>query len=180
MRDRVFLLVAYFVYRLRDSLRLRLTIDERRNEQRNHNRMTKYRQPIDVKSRIAVKSGKPRGFTLVELLVVMAIIAMLTGILLPALYATRRIAYKTLCKENLHGCAIAFRMYLDDNKNIMPSIIYFPSSPTDDEISYKAKPLSVVPFPIQILSIPMACAAMPTATVKVACAFAANPMATEL
>ncbi|MGB8226276.1 MAG: type II secretion system protein [Sedimentisphaerales bacterium] len=68
------------------------------------------------------------GFTLVELLVVMAIIAMLTGILLPALGATRRIAYRTLCKQNLHGCAIAFRMYLDDNKNIMPAIANMPNS----------------------------------------------------
>jgi prepilin-type N-terminal cleavage/methylation domain-containing protein len=69
-----------------------------------------------------------RGFTLVELLVVMAIIAMLTGILLPALAATRRIAYRTLCKENLHGCAVAFRMYLDDNKNVMPAIANMPNS----------------------------------------------------
>jgi prepilin-type N-terminal cleavage/methylation domain-containing protein len=68
------------------------------------------------------------GFTLVELLVVMAIIAMLTGILMPALAATRRIAYRTLCKENLHGCAIAFRMYLDDNKNVMPAIANMPNS----------------------------------------------------
>ncbi|MCX5633417.1 MAG: type II secretion system protein [Phycisphaerae bacterium] len=69
-----------------------------------------------------------RGFTLVELLVVMAIIAMLTGILMPALAATRRIAYKTLCKENLHGCAIGFRMYLDDNKNVMPTITNMPNA----------------------------------------------------
>jgi len=68
------------------------------------------------------------GFTLVELLVVMAIIAMLTGILMPALAATRRIAYRTLCKENLHGCAVGFRMYLDDNKNVMPAIANMPNS----------------------------------------------------
>jgi prepilin-type N-terminal cleavage/methylation domain-containing protein len=68
------------------------------------------------------------GFTLVELLVVISIIAMLLGILMPALNAARRSAYKTGCKQNLHGCGIAFRMYLDDNRNIMPIIYNMPNS----------------------------------------------------
>jgi hypothetical protein len=33
-----------------------------------------------------------------------------------------------MCKENLHGCMVAFRMYLDDNKNVMPTIINMPIS----------------------------------------------------
>jgi prepilin-type N-terminal cleavage/methylation domain-containing protein len=74
------------------------------------------------------------GFTLVELLVAISIIAMLTGILLPALGAARRNAYKTGCKQNLHGCAIAFRMYLDDNKNIMPTIGNMPSLHLNDDL----------------------------------------------
>jgi prepilin-type N-terminal cleavage/methylation domain-containing protein len=75
------------------------------------------------------------GFTLVELLVVLSIIAMLTGILLPTLHAARRSAYKTACKENLHGCAVAFRMYLDDNKDIMPTITNMPVSvPIDNPL----------------------------------------------
>lgn len=84
------------------------------------------------------------GFTLVELLVVMSIIAMLMGILLPVLGAVRRTSYRTMCKENLHGCMAAFRMYLDDNQNIMPTIQYMKSKPTPDEISHNAQILSVV------------------------------------
>jgi len=72
------------------------------------------------------------GFTLVEILVVLSVIAMLTGILLPALSAARRAAYKTACKQNLHGCGIAFRMYLDDNKNVMPIIYNMPNSTVQD------------------------------------------------
>jgi prepilin-type N-terminal cleavage/methylation domain-containing protein len=68
------------------------------------------------------------GFTLVELLVVLSVIAMLMGILMPALYGARRASYKTGCKENLHGCMIAFRMYLDENQNIMPTITNMPNS----------------------------------------------------
>ncbi|MFA6187142.1 MAG: type II secretion system protein [Phycisphaerae bacterium] len=71
--------------------------------------------------------AKKSGFTLVEILVVISIIAMLLGILLPALAGARRSAYKTACKQNLHGCAIGFRMYLDDNRSIMPVIVNMPS-----------------------------------------------------
>ena len=69
---------------------------------------------------------REKAFTLGELLVVLSIMAMLLGILMPALAAARRVAYKTGCKENLHGCMIAFRMYLDDNKNVMPTITNMP------------------------------------------------------
>jgi type II secretory pathway pseudopilin PulG len=76
--------------------------------------------------------------------VVMSVISILMGILMPALASARRVAYRTLCKQNLHGCAIAFRMYLDDNANIMPWAMYLPSIPSDDELSKNLKPISVV------------------------------------
>ncbi len=73
-------------------------------------------------------SVKYNGFTLIELLVVMSVIAMLMGILMPVLASARRTAYRTMCKQNLHGCEIAFRMYLDDNQNVMPTITNMPVS----------------------------------------------------
>jgi prepilin-type N-terminal cleavage/methylation domain-containing protein len=73
------------------------------------------------------------GFTLVELMVVISIIAMLLAILLPALSAVRRTAYRTMCKENLHGCGVAFKMYLDDNTNTMPIIYNMPNSTKQDD-----------------------------------------------
>lgn len=77
------------------------------------------------------------GFSLIELLVVLSVIAMLMGILMPALGAARRVSYKTACKQNLHGCAVAFRMYLDDNKNIMPAIGNMPSYHYSNDPSIK-------------------------------------------
>lgn len=71
--------------------------------------------------------AKRSAFTLVELIVVISIIAMLMGILMPALAGARKSAYKTACKQNLHGCAVAFRMYLDDNRSVMPLIKNMPS-----------------------------------------------------
>lgn len=88
---------------------------------------------IAVPATAKLSTQYSKGFTLVELLVVLSIIAMLMGILMPALGAARRSAYKTGCKQNLHGCAIAFRMYLDENRNTMPVIFNMPNSTVQTE-----------------------------------------------
>ncbi|OHB45272.1 MAG: hypothetical protein A2178_01185 [Planctomycetes bacterium GWC2_49_10] len=66
------------------------------------------------------------GFTLVELLVVISIIALLMGILAGSLGKARQIARRTVCKANLHSVAQAFRMYLDDNRLVMPPAVSLP------------------------------------------------------
>ncbi len=60
-----------------------------------------------------------RGFTLVELLVVIGIIALLIGILLPALNAARRSANAATCLSNLHQLILAVNVYAANNKNYM-------------------------------------------------------------
>ncbi|MFH0911923.1 MAG: type II secretion system protein [Planctomycetota bacterium] len=55
-----------------------------------------------------------RGFTLTELLIVMAIIAILAGLLLPAFANAKREARKIDCMNNLHNFYTAIALYRND------------------------------------------------------------------
>lgn len=57
-----------------------------------------------------------RGFTLVELLVVIAMVAILAALLLPALARAKTAAYRVRCVSNLHQLALAARLYWDDHE----------------------------------------------------------------
>jgi len=72
---------------------------------------------LDISHHSRVKTN---GFTLVELLTVIGIIAILIAILLPALNAARRQARATVCLSNLRVIGQSMSIYLVDNKGTFP------------------------------------------------------------
>jgi prepilin-type N-terminal cleavage/methylation domain-containing protein/prepilin-type processing-associated H-X9-DG protein len=61
------------------------------------------------------------GFTLVELLVVIGIIAVLVGILMPTLSSAREQARTTQCLSNLRQLSMALQMYMGQNRRVVPA-----------------------------------------------------------
>lgn len=92
----------------------------------------RFRQP-------AVASGEARrvrffcasGFTLVELLTVIAIIGLLMSIVLPSMQRARDIGRNGLCLANLHAIGRTFEMYLSESNEILPNAASFPSEEPD-------------------------------------------------
>ena len=64
--------------------------------------------------------GTPRGFSLVELLVVVAILALLAVLLIPFLRKGIDLARESACKANLRNWGIAFLAYAADHKGYLP------------------------------------------------------------
>jgi prepilin-type N-terminal cleavage/methylation domain-containing protein/prepilin-type processing-associated H-X9-DG protein len=67
-----------------------------------------------------MRSGRA-AFTLMELLVVVAIIGILAALLLPALSQSKARSRRTTCLNNLKQINLAFQLYAGDNNDALPA-----------------------------------------------------------
>ena len=70
------------------------------------------------------RAADATGFTLVELLVVIGIIALLLSVLLPALNKARTAGQITACLSNIRQLSMAVITYANENKGTMPEAVY--------------------------------------------------------
>ena len=84
------------------------------------------------------------AFTLVELLVVLAIVTVLAGLLLPVIGKAREAGRATACLSNLRQLGIALQLYVQDNNNHLPIM-------RDRSPDTNAPPTNALPSPEAVL-----------------------------
>ncbi len=78
-----------------------------------------------------------RGFTLIECLVVIAIIAILAAFLFPVFARARENARRTSCASNLKQIGLGLLQYVQDNDETLPRSFYGSGAAPSDAANYK-------------------------------------------
>ncbi|HEX5244887.1 MAG TPA: prepilin-type N-terminal cleavage/methylation domain-containing protein [Tepidisphaeraceae bacterium] len=95
-----------------------------------------------------VERRAPHGFTLLELLVVLAIITILSSFLLPTIRVIRLQAQTVRCAANLRQIGLALHRYADDNAGWLPAWSDWHTWPTglDEDTDGPAWTIEMIPY----------------------------------
>ena len=82
---------------------------------------------------MSVRAASVRGFSLIELLVVLAVATILLGLLMPTFRQLRESARQIVCANNQHQIGIALQTYATDNNDRLPYTVFAerPERPQD-------------------------------------------------
>ncbi len=67
-----------------------------------------------------MRLSRQKGFTLVELLMVVAIVALLLSMLTPTLQRAKELTRRGICASNLRHIHVCTQVYADENRNLVP------------------------------------------------------------
>jgi prepilin-type processing-associated H-X9-DG protein len=80
------------------------------------------------------------AFSLLEILLVVAITFVLTALMLPTLRSARDMAQRARCSSNMHHMGIAFRLYQSDRRGL------YPKPWTDNMLNWQSYLCGIMPF----------------------------------
>ena len=70
------------------------------------------------------RAAKRSGFSLIDVLVSISVIALLIGILLPSIGRVRESARKVICSSDMRQTGLGMSLYAEDNNSMLPSSVF--------------------------------------------------------
>jgi prepilin-type N-terminal cleavage/methylation domain-containing protein/prepilin-type processing-associated H-X9-DG protein len=91
---------------------------------------------------VAHPKNKPKGFSLVELLVVIGIIGLLIALLLPALTKAKSVANQIACASNLRSIGQGLSIYVIDSHGVFPAAYLYVGQSIQDTVETPDSPVN--------------------------------------
>lgn len=85
----------------------------------------------------AARASGERAFTLIDVLVTLAVVSLLIGIMLPGMGRVREIARQVVCRSNLRQLGLGLMLYADSSRDQLPYSVFIDPRPRkENEIGY--------------------------------------------